>query len=302
MVYPLEYISPRYHGLDQWETADIIQSLWEGQLAAASSCHAALQSVSSAVTQAEKRLKAGIGRLIYCGAGSAGFVAALDALDLKATFSWSEERLAILLPSGMDISQGLKSEFEDDILLGKKHAECLNIGQNDVFIGVSASGSSPYTVSALELAREQGALTIAVSSNATSALMHVADAAILTETGAEVIAGSTRLGAGTAQKIILNLFSTALMVRLGYVYDNLMIAVIPENAKLQKRCITIIRKITGCREEEAVSAFRSHGDIKRTVMALAGVPEDEIKARLSASEQNLRKALLAFREEELTKV
>jgi N-acetylmuramic acid 6-phosphate etherase len=160
-----------------------------------------------------------------------------------------------------------------------------------VVIGLSASGSSRFTVAALEEARSAGAVTVAVACNAGSPLLAAALHPVLVETGAEVISGSTRLGAGTAQKLILNLFSTALMVRLGAVFDNLMVNVRPENEKLRQRCVTMVGRIAGCGHETAADALTRTGTVKLAVLALAGVDGDRASAALDYSGGNLRKAL-----------
>jgi N-acetylmuramic acid 6-phosphate etherase len=252
----------------------------------------ALPAVERAVEDAAARLGSN-GRLIYVGAGSSGLIAALDALELASTFDWPEDRLAIVLAGGLDFSRGLDSGTEDDPEAARARLRELNCGAADVVIGLSASGSSRFTVAALEEARSAGAVTVAVACNAGSALLAAALHPVLVETGAEVISGSTRLGAGTAQKLIVNLLSTALMVRLGAVFDNLMVNVRPENEKLRQRCVTMVSRIAGCGPETAADALARTGTVKLAVLALAGVDGDRANVALGHAGGSLRKALEA---------
>ena len=199
-----------------------------------------------------------------------------------------------MLAGGLDFSRGLDSGTEDDPEAARVRLRDLNCGPADVVIGLSASGSSRFTVAALEEARSAGAVTVAVACNAGSALLAAALHPVLVETGAEVISGSTRLGAGTAQKLILNLFSTALMVRLGAVFDNLMVNVRPENEKLRQRCAAMVSLIAGCGPETAADALARTGSVKLAVLTLAGAEDDEARAALDYSGGNLRKALEEF--------
>jgi N-acetylmuramic acid 6-phosphate etherase len=285
-----EAASERFQGLDQWKTTEILEALWAGQSRAVAACLPALPAVEREVEDAAARLGSN-GRLIYIGAGSSGLIAALDALELASTFDWPEERLAIVLAGGLDFSRGLDSAAEDDPEAARARLRDLNCGAADVVIGLSASGSSRFTVAALEEARSAGAVTVAIACNAGSALLAAALHPVLVETGAEAISGSTRLGAGTAQKLIVNLFSTALMVRLGAVFDNLMVNVRPENEKLRRRCATMISHIAGCGHETAADALARTGTVKLAVLALAGVDGDRAGAALGSAGGNLRKAL-----------
>jgi len=285
-----EAASDRFQGLDRWKTTDILEALWAGQSRAVAACLPAIEAVERAVEDAAARLGA-TGRLIYIGAGSSGLIAALDALELASTFDWPEDRLAIMLAGGLDFSQGLDSAAEDDPEAARARLRRLNCTAADVVIGVSASGSSSFTVAAIEEARQAGALTVSIACNPGSALLAAALHPVLVETGAEVINGSTRLGAGTAQKLILNLFSTALMVRLGAVFDNLMVNVRPENEKLRRRCVAMVSRIAGCGHETAADALARTGTVKLAVLALAGVDGDRAADTLRNAGGNLRKAL-----------
>ena len=286
-----ENAARRFQGLDTWGTDEILETLWSGQSRAVAACLPALPMLARVVDAALERLGQGGGRLIYGGAGSAGALAALDALELGGTFDWPTSRLAILLAGGLDLARGLEGGAEDDEGVGRSRMQALKPGAADVVLGVSASGRSAFTVGVVDEARRQGAMTVALASVEDSPLVECAQYALVVRTGPEVLAGSTRLGAGTAQKVLLNLFSTALMTGLGRVYDNMMCNVRPENAKLRQRCPAIVTRIAGVGEAEAADALERHGDVKRAVLALAGVPPAAIDALLSRTGGNLRAAL-----------
>jgi N-acetylmuramic acid 6-phosphate etherase len=283
--------TPRFKGLDTWRTGEILEALWSSQARAIAACVSALPAIERAVDAAVARLAGAAGRLVYVGAGSSGMIAALDALDLGPTFNWPEERTVVFVAGGLDLQRGPDPTVEDDAAGGRSRARAAGLGAGDVVIGISASGSSAYTVAVLEAARERGAMTIAVASRADSPLVHAADHAIVVPTGAEVLAGSTRLAAGTAQKLVLNLFSTAVMVGLGFVFDNLMIDVRPANAKLRQRRTAIVASIAQVDRAIAADALARHGDVKRAVLGLAGMSEPEIEAALASAGGNLRRAL-----------
>lgn len=288
---PTEGAALRYRGLDGWPVEEIVNALWSGQMAAAAACLPHLPTLAAATRVAIDRLAPGKGRLIYAGAGSAGMVALLDAIDLGDTFDWPSDRLLILLAGGLDLAKGLAAEIEDDADGARRAFREASIGEDDVVVGVSASGRSPFTIAIVEEARRCGALTLGLTGVAQSPLAMAAEHPIVIATGPEVIAGSTRLGAGTAQKIVLNTFSTALMAGLGRVYDNLMVNVRIRNAKLRRRSADIVARIAGVDHQAAEAALARHGTVKNAVLALAGVPESEIPGLLGAAGGNLRRAL-----------
>lgn len=289
----------RFQGLDTWRTGEILEALWSGQARAIAACLPALPALGGAVDGAIERLAGTAGRLVYVGAGSSGMIAALDALELGPTFNWPEQRTLIFVAGGVtggvatgfDVSRGPDPAAEDDAAAGRACAGDAGLGPCDVVLGISASGGSPYTVAAIEEARRRGAMTIAIASRAISPLVRAADHAVVTATGAEVIAGSTRLAAGTAQKLILNLFSTAVMVRLGAVFDNLMIEVRPANAKLRQRQAAIVASIARVDAAIGADALARHGDVKRAVLGLSGLADAEIDAALASAGGSLRAAL-----------
>ncbi|MBP2300779.1 N-acetylmuramic acid 6-phosphate etherase [Azospirillum picis] len=286
-----EEAAHRYRRLDVWPAGELLTALWEGQTRALAACAPVLPALAAATEAAAARLSTGSGRLIYAGAGSSGMVAALDALDLGPTFDWPADRLVLLIAGGLDLSRGLAGAAEDDEAAGRADLVRTGAGPEDVVVGVSASGASAYTVGVLRAARERGALTLAVGSVAGAPLLEAAEHPILTLTGPEVIAGSTRLGAGTAQKVVLNLFSTGVMTALGSVYDNMMINVRPENAKLRRRCAAMVARIAGVGEPAAVAALERYGDVRRAVLGLGGVESAEIDRILAETGGSLRRAM-----------
>ena len=286
-----EEATGQFQGLDTWRTAEILEALWRSQSRAVAACQAALPALQRAVDGAVERLAASTGRLVYAGAGSSGMIAALDAHELGPTFNWPEARTAIFLAGGFDLRRGPDPTAEDDAAGGRDRVREAGLGAGDVVLGVSASGGSAYTVAVADEARARGAMTIAIAGRADSPLVRAADHAVVVPTGAEVIAGSTRLAAGTAQKVILNLFSTAIMIGLGAVFDNLMIEVRPANAKLRQRQAAIVASIAQVDAARAADALARHGDVKRAVLGLSGMTATEIEAALANAGGNLRAAL-----------
>jgi len=291
-----EEAAARFQRMDTWPTGSVLEALWSGQMRAVAACLPALPALARAVDAAVERLAApSTGRLVYAGAGSSGMIAALDAADLGSTFNWPEHRTLVIVAGGIDLQRGPDPAAEDDAAGGRAHAIEAALTPADVVLGVSASGGSAHVIAVVEEARRCGAMTVAVVSRTDSALGRAADHAVVVPTGAEVIAGSTRLAAGTAQKLVLNLFSTAVMVGLGAVYDNLMIEVRPGNAKLRQRRAAIVASIAGVEPAIAADALARHGDVKRAVLGLAGLPDPEIDAALAAAGGKLRVALASVR-------
>ena len=290
-----EHAALRFKGLDTWRSGEILEALWSSQSRAVAACLPALPALERAVDAAIERLGVASGRLVYAGAGSSGMIAALDALDLGPTFNWPEDRTVIFLAGfaagAFELERGPDPAAEDDAAGGRARVRDAALRPADVVLGVSASGGSAYTVAVVEEARRRGAMTIAVAGRADSALGRAAEHAVVVSTGAEVLAGSTRLAAGTAQKVLLNLFSTAVMIGLGFVFDNLMIDVRPANAKLRQRRTAIVASIAGVDRTIAADALARHGDVKRAVLGIAGLPDGEIDEALASAGGNLRLAL-----------
>jgi N-acetylmuramic acid 6-phosphate etherase len=286
-----EEAARRFQGLDTWRTVEILEALWSSQSRAVAACLSALPALQRAVDGAVERLASATGRLVYAGAGSSGMIAALDAMELGPTFNWPGERMLAFVAGWFDLGREPDPSAEDDATGGRARVAEAGLGPSDVVLGVSASGGSAYTVAVVEEARRRGAMAIALASRADSPLVRAADHAVVVATGAEVIAGSTRLAAGTTQKLMLNLFSTAAMVKLGFVFDNLMIEMRPANAKLRQRQAAIVASIARVEPSAAADALARHGDVKRAVLGLAGLSEGEIEAMLGGAGGNLRTAL-----------
>ena len=283
-------------GLDLWPTADAVLAMFEGQLAAAASVGGQVEALARAAEEASERLRHSQGRLVYVGAGTSGRLAVLDGVELEPTFGWSRKRLIYAIAGGMEALSGSVENAEDDEEAARRIVRSSALTRNDVVIGVSASGTTPYTVAAVREASAAGALTIALSSNADSPLLHAAAHAICLDTGDELVTGSTRMKAGTAQKIALSLLSTAIMIRLGRVYESLMVDMRVSNRKLHARAISIVAEISGADRSEAESALDVAGsNIKLAVLLASGMKQDEAEELLAGSGDDLRAALNAWR-------
>ncbi|GGR06853.1 N-acetylmuramic acid 6-phosphate etherase [Deinococcus ruber] len=281
----------RFRNLDIWPASEIMDVMLERQFAAVSAVAKAQEQVQEGVMLAAQRLKTA-GRLVYVGAGSSGRLAALDALELAPTFGWPRERLKFYV-AGAAFDLLADEEAEDNAEAGASEAYALALTDADVVVCVSASGSTPYTLAFQRVAAERGALTIALANNPGSAMLREADVPVLLNSGAEVIAGSTRLSAGTAQKIALNLFSTLLMVRLGRIYHNQMIEVEPTNTKLRQRSERIVAAASGCDLKVAQHALAEAGTIKLALCLLHHGTLVEARQQLHLAGGHLRTALEA---------
>jgi N-acetylmuramic acid 6-phosphate etherase len=283
-----EHISPRFVDLDSWSTADITAAMYDGQLVACAAVKPALPFINGAVDDAVAALKRG-GRLVYVGAGTSGRIAIQDGAELRPTYDWPSERLVFLMAGGMQAVVQSVEGAEDDEAKGAEAIAQAEVGPNDVVIAVAASGTTPFTVGALRCAGTKGAVCIAVANNRGAPLFAVARHKILIETGNEVLAGSTRMQAGTAQKIVLNLFSTAVMVKLGRVYRGLMVNMRATNAKLLRRAQIIVSQIVGC-DETAAAQFvqRADGDVKIAVLLALGWEHGDAVEALQRHEGSLR--------------
>jgi N-acetylmuramic acid 6-phosphate etherase len=283
--------SPRYAGIDVWEPLDALDAMIDGQLAAVAAVRAARRQILEAALAMETRLKDG-GRLVYAGAGTSGRLAVQDGAELMPTFSWPEERLLLLLAGGeeamMRAVEGAEDEIEHAAELIRRYA----IAPKDVLIAVAASGATPFTLSCLREAKRRGALTIGVANNPGAPLLAEAECPIYLETGSEPIAGSTRMNAGTAQRITLSLLSSLTMVRLGRVYAGLMVEVHAVNAKLVGRREKMLVHLTGKTLAEVREALRStHGNVKLAVLVVMGCGLEEAKDLLSQVGGRLRDAI-----------
>jgi N-acetylmuramic acid 6-phosphate etherase len=219
-----------------------------------------------------------------------------DALELPQTYGIARDRVVLVLADGETIATRLNGTREDDAAAAEVDMAAVGVGPNDCVIATSASGGTPYTVAGLAAAREAGAATVGIAGNAQARLLQVAEIPVLLATGAEVIAGSTRMGAGTAQKAALNMLSTLMGVHLGHVYDGLMVNVVADNEKLRARAARMVEAIAGVDAEAARLALEAAGNVvKPAVLIASGMGLDEARRQLSASNGNLRTALAALR-------
>ena len=283
---------PDHARLDEYDTRNLVGTLIQDQSLAAEAVKHAAAAITRAVDAAVPRIEAG-GRLIYVGAGTSGRLGLLDSVELWPTFSWPPERALAILAGGNDAIFRAVEGAEDDRARGAEELLALAPTRDDVVILIAASGGTPYTRGALQAARDAGALTIGIGNNAGAPIALEAEIGIVLETGYEIISGSTRLKAGTAQKIALNTFSTALMVRLHKVYGNLMVDLKPTNAKLKDRAIRLTMLATGVDEPRAVAALRqSDFHVKVAIVAiLRNATPAQARARLAANGDSVRAAL-----------
>ncbi|MDB5550050.1 MAG: N-acetylmuramic acid 6-phosphate etherase [Rhizobium sp.] len=279
-------------GLDGLPPSEILSVLLDGQLAAVESVRGALPSIENAARLAASKIGSG-GRLIYAGAGSSGLMALSDGLELPGTFGIAPEQALILLAGGANSLELLAGGYEDDVVLAEEDVTGANVSAKDCLIGVSASGSTPYTVRAAAVAKARGASVIGIANNADTPLLNGADVAILLQTPPEAVAGSTRMGAGTAQKITLNMISTLTAVHLGHVHDGFMVNLRADNDKLRDRARRIVSVIAGTDIEKAGHLLEeADGSVKIAVLLAAGAEGAQSAGRLLEScNQNLRSAL-----------
>ncbi|MBL8688703.1 MAG: N-acetylmuramic acid 6-phosphate etherase [Rhodospirillaceae bacterium] len=286
-----ESVGARYHGLDAWPSRDILVVVVEGQMAASAAVRAASSQIEAAAEAVTKRMRAG-GRLVYVGAGTSGRLALLDGVELMPTFDWPDDRVVYLIAGGEKALTRAVEGAEDDREAGKRDIQNAKVDAKDAVIAVAASGTTPYTISALETGRAAGALGIGIANNPSAPLLAAAELPILLDTGMEAIGGSTRMKAGTAQKATLNLLSSLVMTRLGRVYDGYMVDLRATNIKLKKRSERMLMDIAGAGEADARDALaRCSGRVKPAVLVLKGLsPEAADKALLDAG-GSLRGAL-----------
>lgn len=280
--------------LDQYPTPQLVETLVDDQLTAIRAVRAAAPQIAAAVDAAVPRMQAG-GRLIYVGAGTSGRLGVLDSVELYPTFSWPNERAVALLAGGIDAMFVAVEGAEDDLEQGAADLRAQKPTANDVVLLLAASGRTPYVLGALRAARELGALTVGFANNPDSPVAGEAEIGVTLDTGTEIISGSTRLKAGTSQKIALNTFSSSLMVRLNKVYGNLMVDLKPTNAKLVVRAVRLTMIATGASEEQARAVLEECGfHVKVAVVALKRQTSvGQARALLDAAHGSVRQALAA---------
>ena len=284
--------NPHTMNLDQMSSLEIVRAMNHEDLRAMQAVSDALEGIAGAVDRIAARMARG-GRLIYVGAGTAGRLGVLDAAECPPTFGVPPAQVVALLAGGESAVTGAVEGAEDDREAGRRALQEAGVSALDAVVGIAASGSTPFTVAAVEEARARGAFTVGLANNHPSPLTEAAEWPIAVVAGAEVLTGSTRLKAGTVQKVVLNMLSTAVMARLGHVYGNLMVGVQPTNAKLRERAIRLLQEATGADAATARAWLEAAGWHVKTalVMGLAGVSADEARARLEAAGGHARRAI-----------
>jgi N-acetylmuramic acid 6-phosphate etherase len=280
----------RYRDADTWPAERSLAAMLDSQMAGFGAVRNALPALARAAEAAAERLGRG-GRLVYAGAGASGRLAVQDGVELHPTFGWPRERLCYLIAGGEAALVRSIEGAEDDVAAADAAVDGLALGAADVLVAVAASGRTAFTCVVQRRARAAGALTIGLANNPGTPLLEEAEIPVLLATGPEFLAGSTRMAAGTAQKIALNLLSTQTMMALGRVYQGFMVDVVPTNAKLVARAKGIVQALTGCAPEQAAALWeRASGDLKIAVLLADGLGLDEAKARLAGAGGNLRRA------------
>lgn len=284
-----EFADPRYREIDDWDDSTALRAMLEGQMAALAATVPAIEAMAAVVAAAVPRLRAG-GRLVYAGAGTSIRIAVQDGIELGPTYDWPEARTLFLIAGGEQALMLGVEGAEDDVDDARAQVKNHDIGPDDVVIGLAASGRTAFTVAAIEAARKAGALTVGISCSRDASLCDMAEHAIVAETGAEVIAGSTRMKAGTAQKAILNLLSTQIMLRLGHVHHGLMVNMRPMNAKLRDRAIGMVARLAAVDASEARRALETTGwKIKPAILVAQGHDLHDATTLLDAAQGLLRK-------------
>ena len=284
--------NPRSADLDRMTSLQIVTLMNDEDATVPAAIRPSLPMIAAAVDAITERLRAG-GRLVYAGAGTSGRLAVLDAVECVPTFSVSPDLVTPLMAGGRAALTRSIEGAEDDVDLALRDVDEARVSDKDVLVGIASSGGTKYVVATLQAARERGAVTVAISNNEPAPILQLADFPIAVVTGPEVLSGSTRLKAGTAQKLVLNMLSTATMVRLGKVHGNRMVDVAVINQKLRRRAEGIVADLVGCAPETAAELLDAADlEVKTAVlMGLADVDAVTSRARLDAAGGYLRQAL-----------
>jgi N-acetylmuramic acid 6-phosphate etherase len=292
-----ERLSPRYSGIDTWDPSDVLDAMIDGQFSAVAAVRAARGAIERAALAIEAQLRDG-GRLVYAGAGTSGRLAVQDGAELMPTFSWPNDRLLLFIAGGDAALLRAKEGAEDELGHAVDLVRRNGISQNDALIAVAASGTTPFTLACLREARARGALTVGIANNPGTPILEEAECPICLETGPEPIAGSTRMNAGTAQRIALSLISSLVMIRLGKVYAGLMVDVQASNAKLLDRREKMVHHLTGGTSDEVRDALaQAQGSVKLAVLLLKGCDLEEAERVLDRAGGQLRAALAVVAED-----
>ncbi len=289
---PTEQPNPASEGIDARPTEEILRIINQEDRGIADAVGVAIPEIAKAVEKIVGRLRDG-GRLFYIGAGTSGRLGVLDAAECPPTFQVPPELIQGIIAGGAPALARATEVSEDDPAGGARDLDARGFTAADVLFGIATSGRTPYVLGAIDRARALGAVTIGLSSNPDSELARRVDIAITPVTGPEIIAGSTRMKAGTATKLVLNMVSTAVMIRLGHVYGNLMVNVRPVNEKLAERARRIVARAGGVDREQAVRLLDdAGGDVKMAIlMAQFDVDAEEAARRLAAAGGRLSEAV-----------
>lgn len=282
--------NPSTLGIDRLDTLEMVSRINQEDLGLAGAVTAALPRIASAVDEIFSRLSSG-GRLFYVGAGTSGRLGVLDAVECPPTFGVEPELVQAVLAGGYEACYQSIEGAEDDVEGSWPELKNRRLNSKDALVGIAASGRTPFTVGALQYGRSVFALTVAVTCNSKTPLAEAADIAIEVETGPEVVTGSTRLKAGTAQKMVLNMISTAVMIRLGHVYDNLMVNVHLKNEKLRRRGARIVAALTGVDEEKARAVLEKAESVRTALVMIRHDCDRKEAEDILGKEPDLRTAL-----------
>jgi N-acetylmuramic acid 6-phosphate etherase len=284
--------NPRSVDIDLFPTERILRIINGEDASVAAAVGAAIPQICKAVDLAVDTIREG-GRLIYIGAGTSGRIAALDAAECPATFSTPPDWVQAVIAGGPKAVVQAVEGAEDDPTKAAADMKARKVAAKDLLIGVAASGKTPYTLSAMEYGKSKGAKTIAIVAAPNSPMSKVADVTIETAVGPEIITGSTRMKAGTAQKLVLNMISTVTMIRLGMTYSNWMINVSMTNTKLRERGVNILREVLGVTPDEAEKLSQQSGGVLKVAVVMGAMrcTRKEAERRLEEGKGNLRKVL-----------
>jgi N-acetylmuramic acid 6-phosphate etherase len=289
---PTEQLLATARDLDEMSSLDFVRLMNDQDATVASAVRLALPQIARAIDIVADGLRHG-GRLIYVGAGTSGRLGALDASEIPPTFNTHPRTVQFIMAGGPKALGSSTEASEDDTRLAISEIKKRKPGKHDIVLGIATSGRTPFTIAAVEYARRRGAHTIALTCNRNSPLQRAADFAVVTAVGPEVLAGSSRLKAGTAHKMVLNMISTGAITRLGYVYGNLMVNVWTKNEKLIQRAIRIVAQATGADHESASRALKESGNRTPVAVVMLGANVNRPKAMqaLKQSKGHVRQAI-----------
>lgn len=287
-----EEANPRTAEIDALSTAEILRRINEEDATVAAAVARELPAITAVVERVVAAFQAG-GRLIYVGAGTSGRLGVLDAAECPPTYGTDRRQVQALIAGGPPAMVSSVEAAEDDQAAGARAMDEAKVGERDVVVGIASSGRTPYVAGALRRARARGACAVALVNNPAGPVAAAAELVIAPQTGPEVVTGSTRMKAGTAQKLVLNMISTTAMIRTGHTYGNLMVDMHASNSKLRARAQRIVAQASGCAEDEAAQALAgADGEVKTAIVMLRqGLTAAEARARLARAGGIVRRAL-----------